>query len=146
MHVRGTYTRDSQCNRGDRLRGNRSSHSFIPAGHSRRVRRASCGEGVAGTPVWIARRTGRNYMASAAQPKYRVVRDTVIYACASCGAELRSPLMEAGTDQRCPECQTSHTVPGQAERIERDAQRLREQQRQEQAAEAQLRAAAQRQE
>jgi uncharacterized Zn finger protein (UPF0148 family) len=34
------------------------------------------------------------------------------YTCPKCGDALRSPLTEAGSEQTCPQCGTTHTVPG----------------------------------
>ena len=50
-------------------------------------------------------------------------RKTVIYRCAGCGAELKSPLVEAGTHQECPKCRLSFVTPGMSELKEFEAAR-----------------------
>jgi hypothetical protein len=39
-------------------------------------------------------------------------RQSVKYECPYCGDRLRSPLREAGNQDRCPTCQRAYTVPG----------------------------------
>lgn len=43
-------------------------------------------------------------------------KSTVHFNCGKCGATLEAPLNEAGDNDRCPECQSSFIVPGEAER------------------------------
>ncbi len=64
----------------------------------------------------------------------------VFYNCASCAADLRSPLTDAGERETCPQCSARYVVPGERERAEykrrqeakRQKQREREQKRREQ--------------
>ncbi len=50
-------------------------------------------------------------------------KPSLSYDCPHCGERLKSPLMDASTEDTCPHCQQSFTVPGEKEKQTYEAQK-----------------------